>query len=113
MSETIKPCPQCDSPYDYFLKKECYACPECSLQWNPDANVEAIVLIVKDSNGNVLVDGDPVIVIKYVPVKSSSTTIKRVTKVKRIRLSEVDHNISCKAEGFCSMALKSEFIKKV
>tara|TARA_B110000046_G_scaffold127947_1_gene134333 strand:+ start:386 stop:598 length:213 start_codon:yes stop_codon:yes gene_type:complete len=70
-------------------------------------------LIVKDSNGNVLVDGDSVIVIKYLPVKGSSATIKGVTKVKRIRLSEVDRNISCKAEGFGSMALKSEFVIKV
>ena len=113
MSETIKPCPQCDSPYGYFLKEECYACPEFSHQWNPDAIVEAIVLIVKDSYGNVLVDGDSVIVIKYLPVKGSSATIKGVTKVKSIRLSEGDHNISYKVEGFVSMALISEFVIKV
>jgi protein PhnA len=112
MSETMKACPQCDSPYGYFLKEECYACPECSHEWNPDAIVEATVLIVKDSNGNILVDGDSVIVIKDLAVKGSSSPIKGGTKVKRIRLSEGDHNISCKIEGFGAMALKSEFVRK-
>ena len=68
----MKACPKCDSPYGCFLKEECYVCPECSHKWNPDAIVEATVLIVKDSNGNILVDGDSVIVIKDLPVKGSS-----------------------------------------
>jgi alkylphosphonate utilization operon protein PhnA len=34
------------------------------------------------------------------------------TKVKNIRLTNGDHNIDCKIEGFGAMALKSEFVKK-
>ena len=52
-----------------IFSTSCYACPEFSHEWNPDAIVEAIVLIVKDSNGNILVDGGSVIVIKYLPVR--------------------------------------------
>jgi protein PhnA len=69
-------------------------------------------LVVKDANGNILQDGDTVIVIKNLPVKGSAHPIKSGTKVKNIRLVDSDHNIDCKIEGFGSMALKSEFVKK-
>ena len=88
-------------------------CPECSHEWKPaeeSATDEAIV--VKDSNGNILQDGDTVVTIKNLPVKGTSQTIKAGTKVKNIRLVDSDHNIDCKIEGFGAMALKSEFVKK-
>ena len=44
---------------------------------------------------------------------SSSSVLKVGTKVKNIRLSEGDHDIDCKIEGFGPMKLKSEFVKKV
>lgn len=69
--------------------------------------------LVKDSNGNLLEDGDSVIVIKDLPVKGAPKPIKAGTKVKNIRLAEGDHNIDCKIPGFGSMGLKSEFVKKV
>ncbi|MFA9289830.1 MAG: PhnA domain-containing protein, partial [Solirubrobacteraceae bacterium] len=42
-----------------------------------------------------------------------SNAIKIGTKVKNIRLTEGDHNIDCKIDGFGAMSLKSEFVKKV
>jgi protein PhnA len=69
-------------------------------------------LVVKDSNGNVLEDGDSVIVIKDLPVKGATGPVKAGTKVKNIRLTEGDHNIDCKIDGFGAMALKSEFVRK-
>ena len=69
-------------------------------------------LIVKDANGNVLENGDSVVVIKDLPVKGASKSIKAGTKVKNIRLTDGDHNIDCKIDGFGSMALKSEFVRK-
>lgn len=70
--------------------------------------------VVLDSNGNELSDGDSVIVVKNLPVKGSSKPIKAGTKVKNIRLTDGsnNHNIDCKIEGFGSMSLKSEFVKK-
>ena len=68
--------------------------------------------VVKDANGNVLQDGDSVTVIKDLPVKGAPKPIKAGTKVKSIRLVDGDHNIDCKIDGFGSMALKSEFVKK-
>lgn len=112
MSDEMKPCPVCKSPYGYFLRDELYACPECGNEWNAAEVVEEDALIVKDSNGNVLQDGDSVIVIKDLPVKGASGPVKAGTKVKRIRLVEGDHNIDCKIDGFGTMALKSEFVRK-
>lgn len=70
------------------------------------------VLKVLDSNGNELKDGDSVIIIKDLPVKGAPKPIKVGTKVKNIRLTDGDHNIDCKIDGFGSMALKSEFVRK-
>lgn len=111
MNDEMKTCPQCESPYGYFMSDDLYACPECSHEWNPN-EVEEDGLVVKDVNGNVLQDGDAVIVIKNLPVKGASGPIKAGTKVKKIRLTDGDHNISCKIDGFGAMALKSEFVKK-
>ncbi|MBT8257077.1 MAG: alkylphosphonate utilization protein [Bacteroidia bacterium] len=112
MSDEMKPCPECKSPYGYSLGHEIYACPECNHEWNPNEKIEDGILKVLDSNGNELVDGDSVIIIKDLPVKGAPKPVKAGTKVKNIRLSDGDHNIDCKIVGFGSMALKSEFVKK-
>jgi protein PhnA len=91
-----------------------FVCPECAFEWSPDADatVQAAENVVKDANGNALVDGDSVIVVKDLPVKGSSKPVKAGTKVKNIRLVDGDHNIDCKIDGFGAMALKSEFVRK-
>ncbi|GAD23202.1 hypothetical protein AVS7_02962 [Acidovorax sp. MR-S7] len=66
----------------------------------------------KDAFGNELKDGDSVTAIKDLKVRGSSSVVKVGTKVKNIRLSEGDHDIDCKIEGFGAMQLKSEYIKK-
>lgn len=68
--------------------------------------------MVRDSNGNVLQDGDIVTVIKDLKVKDSSSVVKVGTKVKNIRLVEGDHDIDCKVDGIGAMQLKSEFVRK-
>ncbi len=112
MSEEMKPCPKCKSPYGYSMGNELYACPECAHEWNPSEKVEEEGLKVLDSNGNELSNGDSVIIIKNLPVKGAPKPIKAGTKVKNIRLTDGDHNIDCKIPGFGPMALKSEFVKK-
>lgn len=91
-------------------------CPDCFHEWNPN-DVEEIEEVsgnkkVIDSNGNILQDGDTVIVIKDLPVKGNIRSVKSGTKVKNIKLVDGDHNIDCKIDGFGSMALKSEFVRK-
>ncbi len=113
MSE-FPPCPKCGSEYAY-PSDGLLVCPECFHEWNPeDAEVEVVEgeLKVLDANGNVLQNGDSVVVIKDLPVKGAPKSIKAGTKVKNIRLTEGDHNIDCKIDGFGSMGLKSEFVRK-
>jgi protein PhnA len=110
MSE-IPACPQCGSAYAY-PSGLLLNCPECFLEWNPDTTQEEDGQVVKDANGTILQDGDAVVVIKDLPVKGAPKPIKAGTKVKRIRLVDGDHNIDCKIDGFGSMGLKSEFVKK-
>lgn len=106
-------CPNCKSTYTYDDGTQ-YVCPECGHEWSLNANLEVQdQLIVKDSNGNILQDGDTVTVIKDLKVKGSSSALKQGTKVKNIRLVDGDHNIDCKIEGFGAMSLKSEYVKKI
>lgn len=90
-------------------------CPECGHAWDggeAEAELEAADHAVRDANGNVLLDGDSVVVIKDLPVKGAPKPVKAGTKVKNIRLVDGDHNISCKIDGFGAMGLKSEFVRK-
>ncbi|MBL7930933.1 MAG: alkylphosphonate utilization protein [Bacteroidia bacterium] len=114
MSE-FPPCPKCKCEYTYSTGS-LMTCPECFYEWNPEdtaSNVdeEGPTKIV-DANGNELQDGDSVIVIKDLPVKGSSKPVKAGTKVKNIKLTDGDHNIDCKIEGFGAMALKSIYVRK-
>ena len=113
MSE-FPPCPKCQCAYSY-PSEGLMICSECFYEWNPEelAAAEAEdVLIVLDSNGNELHNGDSVIVLKDLPVKGMPRPVKAGTKVKNIRLTDGDHNIDCKIEGFGAMGLKSEFVRK-
>ena len=111
---TLPNCPQCNSEYTY-LDGSTYICPECSHEWAANAKSETNddERVIKDSNGNLLQDGDTVTVIKDLKVKGSSLVVKVGTKVKNIRLVEGDHDIDCKIDGIGAMKLKSEFVKKV
>jgi len=107
-------CPKCNSAYTYEYESH-FVCPECGHEWNLESEAANSVdqKIIKDSNGNLLNDGDTVTVIKDLKVKGTSSVIKIGTKVKNIRLVDGDHDIDCKIDGFGAMKLKSEFVKKV
>lgn len=107
-------CPKCNSEYTYE-DGSLFVCPECAHEWNSEMEAEnnEDTLIVKDSNGNILNDGDSVTIIKELKVKGASSALKKGTKVKNIRLVDGDHNIDCKIDGFGAMQLKSEFVKKI
>jgi protein PhnA len=108
-------CPQCKSANTYPFEDN-YVCPDCAHEWSvneAEEKQEATELVVKDANGVLLQNGDTVVTIKNLPVRGVAQTIKAGTKVKKIRLTDGDHNIDCKIDGFGAMALKSEFVKKV
>jgi protein PhnA len=66
---------------------------------------------VKDSNGNILNDGDSVTLIKGLKVKVGGVTLKQGTLVKKIRLTDDDEEVDCKIDGM-SIVLKAAFLKK-
>jgi protein PhnA len=69
------------------------------------------IMDVKDSNGNILQDGDSVTVIKDLKVRGSSDVIKRGTMVKNIRLTDDPAEIDCRVNK-TAMVLRTEFVKK-
>ena len=68
-------------------------------------------LVVRDSNGAVLKEGDSVTVIKDLKVRGSSGVIKRGTMVKNIRLTDDSDEIEGRVEKSV-MVLRTEFLKK-
>ena len=101
-------CPKCKGEYVYHDSVN-FVCPDCGNEWNGNEAVEADEdqLIVKDSNGNLLADGDDVLLTKDLKLKGSSEVLKKGTKFKNIRLVNGDHNVDCG-----KIMLKSEFLKK-
>jgi protein PhnA len=69
--------------------------------------------IVRDSNGNVLSDGDSVMVIKDLKVKGTSVTLKRGTIVKNIRLTDDVEQVECNSDKVKGLVLKTGFLKKM
>ena len=107
-------CPQCTLENTYLDGRN-YVCADCGFEWPIAGNAEHeedSEKAVKDANGNVLADGDAVVLIKDLKVKGSSITLKMGTKVKSIRLVGGDHEVDCKMDAG-SFMLKACFLKKV
>jgi protein PhnA len=110
-------CPTCNSEHAY-QDRDLWVCPECAHEWSTEGGGAAVETSheasVRDAHGNVLADGDSVIVIKDLKVKGSSSVVKGGTKVRNIRLTDATdgHNIACKIDGIGAMNLKSELVKK-
>ena len=121
MPHTVPACPQCGQQNTYPDGDQ-FICPDCTHEWSQAAASEddetpgdgVAQGSVKDANGNPLQDGDAVILVKDLKVKGSSSTLKKGTKIKSIRLVDGadGHNVDCKTD-LGSMLLKSEFLKKV
>ena len=112
MPHTLPACPQCTLENTYVDGAN-FVCADCGFEWpaQAEADQEEADALVKDSNGQVLQDGDAVVLIKDLKVKGSSTVLKMGTKVKSIRLVGGDHEVDCKMDGG-SFMLKACFLKK-
>lgn len=89
-----------------------WECVTCGHEWEKEAApAEASgPRVVKDAHGNVLADGDCVILIKDLKL-GGSQVLKGGSKSKPIRLVDEDHEISCKVDGI-AVGLKACFVKK-
>jgi len=111
---TVPACPQCTLENTY-PDGENYVCADCGYEWPMAGEVradDADGAVVKDANGNMLADGDAVVLIKDLKVKGSSITLKMGTKVKSIRLVGGDHEVDCRMDAGNFM-LKACFLRKV
>ncbi|WP_455465816.1 zinc ribbon domain-containing protein YjdM [Bartonella sp. B39] len=111
MSQNPK-CPHCGGLYTYE-EGENFVCPECAHEWPQKSEDSFASDVVYDANGQVLTNGDSVMVVKDLKVKGAASVLKSGTKVKNIRLVDGDHNIDCKIPGIGQIGLKSEFVKKI
>lgn len=113
MSE-LPSCPHCGSDNTY-PDGDNYVCAECAHEWPMASGADAgdASVVVKDSNGQVLVNGDTVVVIKDLKVKGSSIPLKQGTVIKNIRLVDGDaEHIEGHSDKIKGLVLKTCFLKK-
>jgi len=94
-----------------------YVYDEASGEWVPRSQLASAPaagddVVVRDSVGNVLADGDQVTLIKDLTVKGAGQTLKRGTLIKSIRLTGDPQEIDCKYEGIKGLVLRAEFVRK-
>ena len=105
-------CPMCEM-VDLLEHPTRWECVTCGHEWERETEPEAPEgpRVVKDAHGNVLTDGDIVMLVKDLPLKGSSQVLKGGTKSKPNKLVDGDHEISCKIDGV-AIGLKACFVKK-
>jgi protein PhnA len=101
-------CPMCEMN-EILEHPEIHECVTCGHEWPREPEPEA-ARVIKDAHGNVLADGDCVVLIKDLKLGGSSV-LKGGSKSKPIRLVDGDHEIDCKVDGVAVM-LKACFVKK-
>jgi protein PhnA len=94
---------------------DCSSAPNSTLE-NQDTNTmtdetDEWAVIVKDSNGTLLSEGDVVVLIKDLKVKGANTTIKRGATYKNIRLTSNAEEVEVR-DGKGTFVLKTCFLKK-
>jgi protein PhnA len=100
------------------MSNEDYVYDEATGEWLSAADaisgssVATPGVVVRDSGGNILADGDSVTLIKDLKVKGANQTLKRGTLIKSIRLTGDDQEIDCRYEGIKGLVLRAEFVRK-
>ncbi len=92
-----------------------YVYDEATGEWGPAKDATSAgddAVVVRDSVGNVLADGDQVTLIKDLTVKGAGQTLKRGTLIKSIRLTGDAQEIDCRYEGIKGLVLRAEFVRK-
>jgi protein PhnA len=94
-----------------------YVYDEDSGEWISAADAQAKAAAagqveVRDAVGNILADGDQVMLIKDLEVKGAGQTLKRGTLIKSIRLTGDAQEIDCRYEGIKGLVLRAEFVRK-
>ncbi len=90
-----------------------YVYDEASGEWLPASEIAArSEVVVRDAAGNVLEDGDSVVLIKDLKVKGTSTVLKQGTVIRTIRLTANPEEIDCRHDSIRGLVLRTEFVRK-
>lgn len=93
-----------------------YVYDEVSGEWVPASQLAAqsgpAATEVRDAAGNLLADGDQVVLIKDLKVKGAGQTLKQGTLIKAIRLTDNPEEIDCKHDAIKGLVLRTEFVRK-
>lgn len=92
-----------------------YIYDEVTGEWRPASEIAAEAAsrnAARDSAGNVLADGDSVVLIKDLKVKGAGQTLKQGTVIRSIRLTDNPEEIDCRHDTIKGLVLRSEFVRK-
>jgi len=93
-----------------------YVYDEVTGEWRPASEMAAAAatdsVVVRDAAGNVLADGDSVVLIKDLKVKGAGQTLKQGTVIRSIRLTDDPEEIDCRHETIRGLVLRTEFVRK-
>ena len=92
-----------------------YIYDEASGEWLPASQVKAAAATaaeVRDASGNLLADGDSVVLIKDLKVKGAGQTLKQGTVIRSIRLTDNPEEIDCRHDAIKGLVLRTEFVRK-
>mgnify|MGYP001223139498 CR=1 FL=1 len=109
----MKACPICESPYGYSTGDDSYTCPESSNEWSPKKVEMEGGIVVLDSNGTRLQNGDSVVLVKDLKIKGSSQVAKQGTAVRRISLDRENAEYIEGKVGPTLTVIITKYVKKI
>jgi len=92
-----------------------YVYDEGTGEWRPASELAAEAAVkneVRDASGNLLADGDAVVLIKDLKVKGAGQTLKQGTVIRSIRLTDNPEEIDCRHDAIRGLVLRTEFVRK-
>ncbi|ESZ32886.1 MULTISPECIES: alkylphosphonate utilization protein [unclassified Mesorhizobium] len=94
-----------------------YVYDDTTGEWRPASEMAAIAasagkIEVRDAAGNVLADGDSVVLVKDLKVKGAGQALKQGTVIKSIRLTDDPEEIDCRHDAIKGLVLRTEFVRK-
>ena len=93
-----------------------YVYDDATGEWRPASEVtvptQAQAVEVRDASGNVLADGDSVVLIRDLKVKGAGQTRRKGTVIKSIRLTGDPQEVDCRYEAIKGLVLRAEFLRK-
>ena len=86
---------------------------EASGEWRPASELAtANAVEIRDAAGNLLRDGDSVVLVKDLKVKGAGQTLKQGTVIRSIRLTDNPDEIDCRHDTIKGLVLRTEFVRK-